>query len=54
MPVMAPEMKESFTPTASWIIGEVTDWKGHSPERLKAMKNHSANLERLRVEAIED
>jgi hypothetical protein len=36
------------------IIGEVTDWKGHSPEQLKAMKDHLAHLERLGVEAIED
>jgi rifampin ADP-ribosylating transferase len=36
------------------IIGEVTDWTGHSPERLKAMKDHLAHLERLGVEAIED
>ncbi|MPZ40475.1 MAG: NAD(+)--rifampin ADP-ribosyltransferase [Rhizobiales bacterium] len=36
------------------IVGEVTDWKGHSPEQLKAMKDHLAHLERLGVEAIED
>src|SRR6195256_259930 len=36
------------------IIGEITDWKGHSPEQLKAMKDHLAHLERLGVEAIED
>jgi hypothetical protein len=36
------------------IIGEVTDWPGHSPEQLKAMKDHLAHLERLGVEAIED
>ena len=36
------------------IIGEVTNWKGHSPEQLKAMKDHLAQLERLGVEAIED
>ncbi len=36
------------------IIGEVTDWQGHSPEQLKAMKDHLAHLERLGVEAIED
>jgi rifampin ADP-ribosylating transferase len=36
------------------IIGEVTDWKGHSPEQLKAMKDRLAHLERLGVEAIED
>jgi rifampin ADP-ribosylating transferase len=36
------------------IIGEVTDWQGHSPEQLKAMKDHLAHLVRLGVEAIED
>ena len=36
------------------IVGEVTDWTGHSPERLKAMKDHLAHLERLGVEAVED
>ena len=36
------------------IVGEVTDWTGHSPERLKAMKDHLAHLERLGVETIED
>ena len=36
------------------IVGEVVDWQGHSPEQLKAMKDHLAQLERLGVEAIED
>ena len=36
------------------ITGEVTDWKGHSPEQLKAMKDRLAHLKRLGVEAIED
>ena len=36
------------------IVGEVTDWQGHAPEQLKAMKDHLAHLERLGVEAIED
>ena len=36
------------------VIGEVTDWQGHAPEQLKAMKDHLAHLERLGVEAIED
>lgn len=33
------------------IIGEVTDWQGHSPEQLKAMKEH---LKQLGIEAIEE
>jgi len=36
------------------IVGEVIDWQGHSPERLKEMRDHLAHLERLGVEAIED
>lgn len=36
------------------VVGEVTDWQGHSPDQLKAMKDHLAHLERLGVEAIED
>lgn len=36
------------------VLGEVTEWQGHPPEALKAMKD---NLERLRqqgIEAIDD
>ena len=36
------------------VMGEVTDWQGHSPEQLNAMKNHLAELERQGIEAIED
>lgn len=36
------------------IVGEVADWQGHSPDRLEAMKDHLATLDRLGVEAIED
>jgi|SRR5215471_12950354 len=36
------------------VTGEVTDWKGHSPEELKTMKDHLERLKRLGVEAIED
>jgi hypothetical protein len=36
------------------VTGEVTDWKGHSPEELKAMNDHLERLRRLGVEAIED
>lgn len=32
------------------ITSEVTEWQGHSPERLKEMKDH---IERLRVQGIE-
>jgi hypothetical protein len=35
------------------IIGEVADWKGHSPERLKEMLDHIESLKQSGVEAIE-
>ena len=36
------------------VIGEVTDWQGHSPEQLKNMKEHLDRLKQLDIEAIED
>jgi Rifampin ADP-ribosyl transferase len=36
------------------VTGEVTDWQGHSPEQLKAMKDGLEQLRQLGVEAIED
>jgi hypothetical protein len=36
------------------VIGEVTDWQGHSPEQLKVMKDNLERLKQLGVEAIED
>ena len=36
------------------VTGEVKDWTGHSPEQLKAMMDHLAELKRLGIEAIED
>jgi len=36
------------------VTGEVTDWKGHSPEELKVMKDHLEELKRLGIEAIEE
>jgi Rifampin ADP-ribosyl transferase len=32
------------------VMGEVTDWVGHTPERLKQMKDH---LERLKAQGVE-
>jgi hypothetical protein len=32
------------------VTGEITQWQGHSPERLKEMKDH---LERLKAQGIE-
>jgi Rifampin ADP-ribosyl transferase len=36
------------------VIGEVTDWQGHAPEMINAMKEHLERLKQLGVEAIED
>ena len=36
------------------VSGEVTDWLGHSPEQLKAMKENLERLKQLGIEAIED
>lgn len=36
------------------VSGEVTDWQGHSPEQLKAMKEHLERLKQLGIEAIEN
>lgn len=36
------------------VAGKVTNWQGHSPETLKAMKDNIARLEELGVEHIDD
>src|SRR5512139_3837235 len=36
------------------VTGEVTDWQGHTPDQLKAMRDHLEELRRLGIEAIED
>jgi|SRR5215213_51198 len=36
------------------VTREVTDWKGHSSEELKAMRDHLERLKQLGIEAIED
>jgi hypothetical protein len=36
------------------VTGELTDWAGHDPKDLQAMKDHIARLEELGVEAIDD
>ncbi|MDT9600038.1 NAD(+)--rifampin ADP-ribosyltransferase [Sphingosinicella rhizophila] len=35
------------------VTGEVTEWTGHPPERLKEMKDHLARLKAEGVEAID-
>ena len=36
------------------IIGEVRDWRGHTPEQLKAMRDGIERARQLGIEAIED
>src|SRR6187402_1291366 len=42
--------KSYRTKSALRVVGEVTDWQGHPPEQLRAMKD---NLERLKAQGIE-
>lgn len=36
------------------VTGEVTDWQGHAPGELKAMKDNLERLRQLGIEATED
>jgi hypothetical protein len=36
------------------IIGEATEWKGHSPDQLKEMHDHLEGLKQRGVQALED
>ncbi len=36
------------------VTGEVTDWVGHAPEALQAMRDHLDRLRAQGIEAIED
>jgi len=36
------------------VVGEVMDWDGHSPEKLREMKDHLAKLQQLGIEAISE
>lgn len=42
------------TMSALRVLGEVTDWQGHSEEQLRAMTDHLERLKELGIEAIED
>ena len=46
--------KSYRTKHALKIIGEVTDWQGHPPEELKAMKDAVERARQMGIEAIED
>ncbi len=36
------------------VIGEITDWQGHTTQQLKEMKDHLERLKQLGIDAIED
>ncbi len=36
------------------VVGEVTNWQGHTPEQLRAMKSSLVRLNEQDIEAIED
>ncbi len=36
------------------VSGEVTDWQGHSPEELKAWRDHLNRLRNLGIEQFEN
>lgn len=36
------------------VTGEVTDWQGHPPEQLQAMKDHLERLKEQGIEAIDE
>jgi hypothetical protein len=36
------------------VVGEVKDWRGHSPEALKAMQDNVERARQLGVEAMDD
>lgn len=36
------------------VVGEVREWQGHPPERLKEMLDHLEHLKELGIEAIEE
>ena len=46
--------KSYRTPSPIRVVGEVADWKGHTPEQLKEMHDHLETLKQRGVEAIEE
>ncbi len=46
--------KSYRTRNAIRVIGEVTDWQGHSPEQIKTMKENIERHRQLGIEIIED
>jgi rifampin ADP-ribosylating transferase len=35
-------------------MGELTDWEGHAPDVLQAMKDNLERIKQLGIEAIDD
>lgn len=48
-PTMSYRSKHPFK-----VVGEITIWRGHSPEQVKAMKDNIERAKQLGIEAIED
>jgi hypothetical protein len=55
------DKKFSGNPTKSYrsrdpllVTGELTDWEGHNPDVLQAMKDNVERLKQLGIEAIDD
>lgn len=48
-PTWSYRSKEPFK-----VVGEITIWQGHSSEKIKAMKEALAKLNKLGIEAIDD
>ncbi len=46
--------KSYRTRAALRVVGEVAEWTGHSPERLKEMREHLEKLKQQGIEAIEE
>jgi hypothetical protein len=46
--------KSYRTRDALRVLGEVTEWQGHTPEQLAAMRAHLASLAAQGIEAIEE
>ena len=36
------------------VTGELTDWEGHAPDVLQAMKDNVERIKQLGIEAIDD
>lgn len=48
-PTLSYRSREPFR-----VVGEVIDWSGHAPERLREMRDHLERLRQQGIEAIEE